>query len=397
MTTDPRLHFRTPLRQTPFHPRTSALNLLNAWGPWGGYTTPLTLRDTAMEHSAIRNAASVYDLCPMVKYRVEGAEAAEYLNRLTIRNAAKLSVGGVQYTVWCDDAGKVLDDGTLFRHATDSYLICCQERHLPWLLDSAEGYGVTVREVTEEIAALSLQGPTSAAVLAAAGFDVWALKPFRMAEFAFDGGRLTVSRTGFTGDLGYELWTTPDHALALWDHLFAAGALLGITAIGTDALNLARIEAGFIITNMDFIPADQALREDRARSPFELGLDWMIDWDKGHFTGRRALAAEKANDSSLWALVGLDIEGNIPVDGSLIYRDGKTEVGYVTAAAWSPAAKRNIALAQVRRPHDRKGNLMVEVYALRELQYAKLMLQARVCPRPFFAPARRRATPPGRF
>jgi aminomethyltransferase len=234
-------------------------------------------------------------------------------------------------------------------------------------------------------------------VLAQAGFDVSVLKPFRMAEFAFDGGRLTISRTGFTGDLGYELWTTPDHALALWDHLFAAGSLLGITAIGTDALNLARIEAGFIITNMDFIPADQALREDRARSPFELGLDWMIDWDKGHFTGRRALAAEKANDSSLWALVGLDIEGNIPVDGSLIYRDGKTEVGYVTAAAWSPAAKRNIALAQVRRPHDRKGNLMVEVYALRELQYAKLMLQARVCPRPFFAPARRRATPPGRF
>jgi aminomethyltransferase len=397
MIADPRLHFRTPLRQTPFHPRTSALNILNSWGPWGGYTTPLTLRDTVMEHSAIRNAASVYDLCPMVKYRVEGPEAAEYLNRLTIRNAAKLTPGGVHYTAWCDDAGKVLDDGTLFRHAPDSYLICCQERHLPWLLDSAEGFEVTVREVTEEIAALSLQGPTSAAVLAAAGFEVSALKPFRMADFAFDGGRLTISRTGFTGDLGYELWTTPDHALALWDHLFAAGSLLGITAIGTDALNLARIEAGFIITNMDFIPADQALREDRARSPFELGLDWMIDWDKGHFTGRRALAAEKANDSSLWALVGLDVEGNIPVDGSLIYLNGKTEVGHVTAAAWSPAAKRNIALAQVRRPYDRKGNLMVEVYALRELQYAKLMLQARVCPRPFFAPARRRTTPPDRF
>ena len=397
MTADPRLHYRTPLRQTPFHARTSALNVLNNWAAWSGYTTALCYRDAAMEHTAIRNAASVYDLCPMVKYRITGAQAAAYLNRLTVRNAAKLSPGGVQYTVWCDDAGKVLDDGTLFRHSATEYLLCCQERHLPWLLDSAAGYDVTVREVTEEIAALSLQGPTSATVLKAAGFDVSDLRPFRMAQFAFAGAEITISRTGFTGDLGYELWATPDQALPLWDHLFGAGAPYGITAIGTDALNLARIEAGFIITNMDFIPADQAVREDRSRSPFELALDWMIDWDKGHFTGRRALLAERDSGSSPWALVGLDIEGNIPVDGSLIYLNGKTEVGYITAAAWSPSTKRNIALAQVRRPHHAKGNLMVEVYALRELQYAKLMLRAKVTDRPFFAPARRRATPPDPF
>jgi aminomethyltransferase len=394
---DARLHYRKPLLETPFHPRTSALSLLNEWGAWGGYTTVLTYRDTAMEHTAIRNAASVYDLCPMVKYRVTGQDAADYLNRLTVRNAGKLTPGGVHYTVWCDDQGKILDDGTLFRYGPDDFLICCQERHLPWLLDSAIGYDVAVREVTEEIAALSLQGPTSASVLKAAGFDVSALKPFRMATFDFDGGSLTISRTGFTGDLGYELWTTPDHALALWDRLFEAGTPYGITAIGTDALNIARIEAGFIITNMDFIPADQALREDRGRSPFELGLDWMIDWDKGHFTGRRALLAEKENGNWGWALVGLDIEGNIPVDGSLIYANKTREVGYITAACWSPALKRNIAIAQVRRPQDTKGNLWVEVYALRELQYAKLMLQAEVCPRPFFAPPRRRASPPDPF
>jgi aminomethyltransferase len=397
MTADPRLHYRTPLRQSPFHARTSALNVLNSWASWSGYTTSLCYRDAAMEHTAIRNAASVYDLCPMVKYRIAGAEAAEYLNRLTVRNTAKLSPGGVQYTVWCDDAGKVLDDGTLFRHSSTDYLLCCQERHLPWLLDSATGYDVTVQEVTEDIAALSLQGPTSATVLKAAGFDVSALKPFRMSQFAFAGAEITISRTGFTGDLGYELWATPDQALPLWDHLFAAGAPYGITAIGTEALNLARIEAGFLITNMDFIPADQAVREDRSRSPFELALDWMIDWDKGHFTGRLALLAERDAGSSSWALVGLDIEGNIPVDGSLIYLNGKTEVGFVTAAAWSPSTKRNIALAQVRRPYHAKGNLMVEVYALRELQYAKLMLRAQVAERPFFAPARRRATPPDPF
>jgi aminomethyltransferase len=397
MTADPRLHFRMPLRQTPFHPRTSALNILNQWGAWAGYTTVQTYRDEAMEHTAIRNAASVYDLCPMVKYRVTGREAAEYLNHLTVRDAAKLTPGGVHYTIWCDDAGRILDDGTLFRFGPQDYLICCQERHLPWLLDSAVGYDVTVCEVTEEIAALSLQGPCSASVLQAAGFDVAALKPFRMAAFPFEGGEITVSRTGFTGDLGYELWAKPSQALALWDRLFEAGAPFGITAIGTNALNLARIEAGFIITNMDFVPADQAVREDRVRSPFELGLDWLIDWDKGHFTGRRALLAERDGGTSKWALVGLDIEGNIPVEGSLIYAGKTREVGYVTAAAWSPSTKRNIAIAQVRRPHDARGNLFVEVYALRELQYVKLMLAAEVCPRPFYAPARRRATPPGAF
>ncbi len=169
----------------------------------------------------------------------------------------------MHYTIWCDDAGKIIDDGTLFRLGESEYRICCQERHLPWLLDSAFGFDVQIREETEEIAALSLQGPCSWSVLNAAGFDVADLKPFRMRTFAFDGGELMISRTGFTGDLGYELWTTPDRALALWDKLFEAGAPWGIRPIGTHALNLARIEAGFIITNMDFVPVDQCVREDR--------------------------------------------------------------------------------------------------------------------------------------
>ena len=336
MNIDPRMHYLTPLKQTPFHPRISAANKLNIWGAWGGYTTALSFDDEAMEHTAIRNGASVYDLCPMVKYSVAGPDATAYLNRLTIRNAAKLSVGGVQYTAWCDDAGKVLDDGTLFRLSETEYRICCQERHLPWLLDSALGFDVAVAELTENIAALSLQGPCTYAVLRAAGFDVTNLKPFRMQEFSFDGGVLMISRTGFTGDLGYELWTTPAHALALWDRLFAAGAPWGLRAIGSQALDLARIEAGFIITNMDFVPAHQAVREDRVRSPFELGLEWMIDWDRGHFTGRRALLAERDAKSSKWAMVGLDIEGNVPAEHALIYHDKKHEVGHVTAAAWSP-------------------------------------------------------------
>jgi len=397
MSADARLHFKSPLKKTPFHPRTAAHNVMNHWGPWGGYTTALVFEDEAMEYTAIRNAASVYDLCPMVKYRIKGPDAAAYLNRLTVRNAGKLSVGGVHYTIWCDDDGKIIDDGTLFRLAGDEYRICCQERHLPWLLDSAVGFDVEVAEVTEEIAALSLQGPCTATVLQAAGFDVSGLKPFRMASFPFDGGTLTISRTGFTGDLGYELWTTPKHALALWDHLFEAGQLFGIRPIGSNALNTARIEAGFIITNLDFVPSHQAVREDRVRSPFEMGLEWLIDWDKGHFTGRRALIAERDGGTSKWALVGLDIAGNVSAQGSLLYHDKKQEAGFITAAAWSPTLKRNIALAQVERRHMKVENLWVEIYALRELQYVKLMLPVKQAERPFFFPDRRRATPPGRF
>lgn len=398
MSPDPQLHYLTPLRQTPFHARTAAANRLNHWVPWAGYTTAMEYDDLAMEHSAIRNGASVYDLCPMVKYQIKGKDAAAYLNRVTVRNAAKLSVGGVHYTIWCDDAGKIIDDGTVFRLAEDEYRICCQERHLPWLLDSAVGYDVTVAEVTEDIAALSLQGPCSYAVLKAAGFDVTDLKPFRMRTFPFDGGELMISRTGFTGDLGYELWTTPAHALALWDRLFEAGEPWGIRPIGTSALDMARTEAGFIITNMDFVPVHQAVREDRARSPFEMALDWLIDWDKGHFNGRRALLEEKEKGSQ-WAFVGLDIEGNVSVEHSLIYHDKKHEVGFITAAYWSPTVKRNIALAHLKRPYhaEKSGNLWVEVYAMRELQYVKLMLKAEICERPFFNPARRRATPPGMF
>jgi aminomethyltransferase len=397
---DPRLHFREPLRQTPFHAHTAPLNLLNAWGPWAGYTTALAFDDESMEYTAIRNQASVYDLSPMVKYRIGGPDAPAYLNRLMLRDAAKLGVGRVHYTAWCDDDGKLLDDGTLFHLGETEYLLCCQERHLPWFLDSAIGFDAQVAEVTEDIAALSLQGPTSFAVLRAAGFGAAAaLRPFQLAACPWGDGTLTISRTGFTGDLGYELWTTPDRALELWDLLFEAGALHGIRPVGSNALNLARIEAGFIITNLDFVPADQALRADRARSPFELGLEWMVDFGKGHFNGRRALIAEKAKGTSAWALVGLDIEGNVPAEHALVYHDKKREVGHITAAAWSPATKRNIALAQLRRPYDaaKNGNLWVEVYAMRELQYHKLMLRARVTERPFFTHPRRRATPPADF
>ena len=178
--------------------------------------------------------------------------------------------------------------------------------------------------------------------------------------------------------------------------LFTAGAPWNLRPIGSDALNLARIEAGFIIANMDFIPADQALRENRPRSPLEMGLGWMIDWDRGHFTGRRALRAEQARGSG-WARVRLELPGNISAEGSLLYHNRKTEAGFITAAAWSPSVKKSIALAQVPARHRSGDNLWVEIYALRELQYVKLMLPVTAVERPSFNPPRKRATPPGRF
>jgi aminomethyltransferase len=390
-------HFETPLLKTPFHPRTAAANTLWAWGNWGGYTTALNFGDVAMEHSAIRNTASLYDLCPMIKYRISGPDAGDYLNRLTLRNAAKLPIGSVQYTAWVNDNGHLLDDGTLFRLGADDYRLCCQERHLNWLHDSAFGFDVVIHEETQSIAALSLQGPTSAEILRLAGFDVATLKPFRMAEFALGAGRVMISRTGFTADLGYELWTVPDLALPLWDGLFAAGALHGLRAIGSDALNIARLEAGLIITGADFTPADVCLREDRLRSPLDMGLGWMIDWDKGHFTGRAALLAQQKAGPK-WAFVGLQIDGNISAEGAILYHRQKHEVGVITGACWSPTLKQNIALAQILAPHGAAGSdIWAEIYALRELHYEKMMMRARVVDRPFFAHPRRRATPPSRF
>jgi aminomethyltransferase len=386
----------TPLLPTAFAPRSEDLNLLKRFGAWAGYRTALCYGDPEMEYAAIRNTAMLYDLCPMTKYHIQGPEAVDYLQRLTLRDVAKLQVGAVHYTAWCDDDGKVLDDGTLFRLGAAEFMLCCQERHLPWLMDSAQGFDVAVRDQTADLAGLSLQGPIAATILAAAGFDVGTLKPFRLTEMPFAGGRVMISRTGFTGDLGYELWVAPDLALPLWDALMTAGAAYGLRPAGSDALNLARIEAGFLIATVDFIPAHHALREDRTRSPFELGLGWMVDFDKGPFTGRRALQVE-AQAGSKWARIGLDIPGNVAADGAILYHGKKREVGQITSAAWSPITKRSIALAEVEARHARGADIWVEIYAERELKYAKLMLPVTVVERPFYNPPRRRATPPGRF
>ena len=390
-------HYRKPLLETPFHARARELSQIDQFVPWAGYNTVDVFTTVEQEYFAIRNASTLYDLTPMVKYRVAGREALEFLNRLVTRDLRKLRVGRVSYVVWCNDRGHIIDDGTVFRLAESEFRLCTAERQLDWLLDSALGFDVEIAEVTTDIAALAVQGPTSCYILKRFGLEgVERLKVFEIGEFSVRGRPLTVSRTGFTGDLGYELWMRPADAVAIWDELMAAGRTRGLRAIGSQALNMARIEAGFLMPNIDFVNAEHTVRLGRDRSPLELGLGWLVDLDKPHFTGRRALLLER-REGPKRLLVGIDVAGNKPAHNALLYAEeaGRREVGSVTSALWSPTCKRNIALAIVDAPHFARGTtLWADIYLNRELVWERRMAKCTIVEKPFFAPERRRATPP---
>lgn len=396
-----REHYRNAVYPTPFHPRTSALNQLNLWHRWKDYTVADAFFDVSLEYTAIRNACAVFDLSPMTKHLITGSDALAFLNRLVTRDVAKIAPGRVGYCVWCDDAGQVIDDGTIFHLREGVYRLCSQERQLDWLLTSALGFDVSIVEETHDVAALAVQGPTSCAVLRRMGLaGVETLKPFGLHTWAFCGTELLVSRTGFTGDLGYELWIAPAHALVLWDALFAAGRDFGIRPMGTLALEMSRIEAGFLQAGVDFLPADRAVRPDRTRSPFELDLGRLVDLTKPNFTGRRALIEERRRGSR-YRLVRLDVEGNKPAKDAYLYdrSDARRKViGNVTSAMWSPAAKANIALGTVEMPWGKPGDeLWAEIYYQKELKWNRAMARCRVVEGAFFDPPRRRQTPAGNF
>ena len=396
--TIPQEHHLQAVFPTPFHARTAAANTLNVWHRWRDYTVADAYFDVSLEYTALRNACTVFDLSPMTKHLITGPDALAFMNRLVTRDVAKLKPGRVGYTVWCDDAGQVVDDGTIFHLRDGVYRLCSQERQLDWLHASALGFDAAIQEETHDVAALALQGPTSCAVLKRLGLaGIETLTPFGIRSFAFEGGELTVSRTGFTGDLGYELWIDPELGIALWDRLFDVGAPVGIKPMGTHALEMSRIEAGFIQAGVDFLPADRAVRAGRTRSPFELDLAWLVDFGKPHFTGRRALLAEQARGSR-HRLVRLDVEGNKPAKDAYLYDRRRRNVGVVTSAMWSPAAKANIALASVEMPHGAPGGeLWAEIYYQKELKWSRFMARCTVVEGPFYSPARRRATPAADF
>jgi len=387
------------LKLSPFYPRQEVLNIRNAWASWNGYKFAECFYDAEYEYFCVRNSCATYDICPMQKYEISGRDAEAMLNRMVTRDVRKIELDRVAYCVWCTDEGRMIDDGTIFKLANDKFMLTCGSPCTAWLAKSAFGFDdVSVRDVSDELAALSLQGPTSCAVLkkmGLAGIDT--AKPFDIMFFPFHGGILMVSRTGFTGDLGYELWIQKDLGLQLWDDLYTAGKNYSIQPFGETATNMTRLEAAFIMPGMEFNEALKTVNFEHDQTPFELNLGWLVDFDKPHFNGRNALFREKQRGSK-YTLAKLDVEGNKPPEGSYIYSDKRCtkDIGYVTSAMWSPAVKANIALAMIKTEYL-DGKLWAEIYYEKELRHYSRVARCTRKSKPFWVADRARATPPPDF
>lgn len=381
---------------SPFDAKMRPFSIAEDWMPWAGYVSARRFETVEAEYFAIRNQATLFDVSPMHKYRIMGPDAQKVVNRLVTRDVSKMPDNRVGYTVWCDEDGHVIDDGTVFRFSGTDFRLCCQEPQYSWLDDIAWGFDVEIEDESHAVAGLSLQGPTSFAVLKAAGFDgVDDVKPFDILRTQDD---ITISRTGFTGDLGYEIWVDAENAEALWDRLWPAGRHYGLRPIGFDAVDMTRIEAGFIAPGVDFQSSHIALRRSRGRTPFELGLGRLVDFGKGHFNGRRALLTAQETGPR-YRLVKMDIDGNKPAEAAFVYHRKKREAGHVTSALWSPVCKRNIALVELKTPYgvEITDDLWVEIYHQKEGKWDRVMARATIVDTPFFNNPRRSATPPGRF
>ncbi|MEW6401616.1 MAG: aminomethyltransferase family protein [Chloroflexota bacterium] len=390
------------LKRTPFHERTSKLCQTQNWRRWAGYIVAGSYELTLdREYWAIRNSAALIDVSPLMKYIIKGEDAGRLLNRVVTRDMEKLKVGQVYYTGWCDDEGKMIDDGTVARLDESTYRLTSADPNLRWLSMNAVGLEVEITEVTEDIAALSFQGPNSRKVLnKVAEKQVDELKYFRLMRNSMAGIPVTISRTGYTGDLGYEIWMENKHALRVWDLLMAAGADYGITPVGILAMDMARVEAGLFMIEVDYTSTSHAWIELQKSSPFELGLDWTVALDKqGYFVGRRALEREKEAGSA-WKLMGLEVDWDgmeclfkdvglppqIPgmaVRGSLPIFVGNVQVGYASTSTWSPLMKKYIALAHLQKPYYEVGmNVRMEITVEHHRQHAP----ARVVKLPFYEP-----------
>lgn len=384
------------LKLSPFYPRQEVLNIREAWSSWNGYKFAEYYYDPEYEYFCVRNQCATYDITPMQKYEITGRDAERMLNRMVTRDVTKIGLNRVAYCIWCTDEGRMIDDGTIFKLADDRFMLTCGSPCTAWLEKSAFGFvDVTVVDITDEFAALSLQGPTSCAVLKKFGLNgIDSAKPFDIRHFPFHGDTLIVSRTGFTGDLGYELWIKPDLALQMWDELYAAGEDYGIQPYGETATNMARLEAAFIMPAMEFNEALRTVNFEHDQTPFELSLGWLVDFKKPHFSGRSALMKEKQRGPK-YTLAKLDIEGNKPAEGSYIYANKRCtkEIGYVTSAMWSPTVKANIALAMIKT-EKLDSELWAEIYYEKELRQYNRVVKCTLKKKPFWTPDRARATPP---
>ena len=393
---------------TPFHERTFALCESLNYREWSGYYT-VSAYETHHEHeyNAIRNAAALIDVSPLFKYQVRGPDATRLVNRVITRDADRMQVGQVYYTPWCDEQGKVIDDGTVVRLGEDAYRWTAADPTLRWLLQNATGMRVEIDDVSERIAALALQGPTSAGVLrSASDADIDTLRYFRMTSGRINGVKVEISRTGYTGDLGYEIWMPAESAIAVWDALVSAGRPYDLKPAGMLALDVARVEAGLLLIDVDFHSSRKAMIETQKYTPFEMGLGRLVAADKASFIGRDALIEEQRRGAARM-VVGLDVDwpevealhdryGLAPVAPAAAsrvavpVRNGGRQVGRATTTAWSPTLKRLIALATIDKPHYAVGTrLEIEV----TVEGVRHFVGASVVPTPFFNPSRKTAIP----
>ena len=394
------------LKPTPFHPRTSVLCESHAWRRWSGYVAASSYElSHEREYHSIRNAAALLDITPLYKYRVQGPDAARLLDRVVPRNVARAKVGDVLYTPWCDARGKVIDDGTIARLGDEVFRMTAADPNLRWLEDCATGLDVRIDDVSEQVAALALQGPMSRAILTRlteGGTD--GLKFFRLVATAIRGVPVEISRTGYTGDLGFEIWMDAAHALKVWDALIEVGADYGITPAGMLALDVARIEAGLMLIDVDYVSARKALIDNQLSSPFELDLGWTVNTDKPSFVGKAALVAEKARGPA-WQFVGVEVEWDsferlytdvglaprVPIPAwrmSVPLYDGGEQAGYATSGGWSPLLKKYIALAHLQSKWAPPGTrLEMEI----TVEHRRKRALATVVKKPFFNPERKRA------
>jgi aminomethyltransferase len=393
---------------TAFHERTLALCESLNYREWSGYyTVGVYEMHHEHEYNAIRNSSALIDISPLFKYRVTGRDATKFVNRVIARDINKVAVDQVIYCCWCDPEGKVIDDGTITRLGENEYRWTAADPSLRWFQQNALGLEVKIEDISEQVAALALQGPTSGKLLqAVTEADIANLKYFRVTRGKIAGMPVDISRTGYTGDLGFEIWMPWKDATKVWDALASKGKAFDIHPAGMIALDIARIEAGLILIEVDYISSKKALIEAQKYSPSEIGLGKLVDLKKENFVGRDALVAE-AKKGTARALVGLEINWNevealydqlkmapqVPSMASRtavpVYRGGR-HVGKATSTTWSPTLKKMIALACVHREQSAAGNLLSMEMTVEAVRHT---VSAKVVPLPFFNPPRKMAVP----
>lgn len=393
---------------TAFHERTLALCDSLSYRDWSGFYAPSSY-ETHHEHeyNAIRNAAALIDVSPLYKYLLRGPDAARLIQRVITRDINRVAVGQMIYCCWCDEDGKVLDDGTIARLDDSTYRWTAAEPNLRWFRENAIGMKVSVEDVSERVAALAVQGPLSGRLLVSlAGPELANLRYYRIMRASIAGVDVEISRTGYTGDLGYEVWIPWGEALRVWDAVADAGVAWGAQAAGMLALDVARVEAGLLLIDADYTSSRKALIDAQKFSPFELGFGRMVDLKKETFVGRAALAEEAARKTGR-RFVGLEIDWNdvekiyervglppqAPATASRVHvpvYSAQEQAGKATSTAWSPVLKKMISLASVEAAYAGLGTILQFEFTVEAVRYR---VGARVAPLPFFNPPRKTATP----